>query len=714
MTPSAPPCPRCFAPLVPSESPGGLCPKCMIAVAMGEDGMIRSAYGTPVPAPPSIDELGPHFPGLEIIALVGRGGSGAVYRTIQRDLGRVIALKVLLLDPAHDPAFGERFAREARAMALLNHPNIASVHDAGKAGPYWFLTMEFVDGANLRQVLRQGRMSAADALDFTRQICAALEYAHGMGVVHRDIKPENVLVDETGSVKLVDFGLAKLVGGAPDAVSLTGASQAMGTWRYMAPEQLNRPREVDHRADIFSLGVVLYELLTGEVPQGRYAPLSSRAKVDRRLDDVVDRTLEQDPDRRYQEARGVGEDLDSIGRGSRAPLHAVPESRAAAPEPAAEPAAGPAPKAEVRAQRGCLAQSVLLILWLFVGFVVLSLLTYLFFGAVSIEPMVSVGGQNSPQQTSQPAGDLSANLTSEHRRLAAQILYRISPATTPHVEVRAVVDLVAVDYAAALRSATAMTRVQAPERTWLQIDIAGFPETIAALEGDLLEAVETHHGAEMREAAARNLAAQPPFPFGLVTRSFEYEHEPERVLRELGGREFRTKTEIRDALPVGVRRRFLSRTLRTMTVDAGVAALTPAKGPRTVHFMGVAQASRTRMRDLIVQASGVHEGSPHWSRVYTWKPTMVQEQQLRVARAQSRQFGLGTAMTRWFVDGATAPLDPQFIPDPTVRAPFRLFLHADGKGVVVPLPQGEIIEDPNDRVELHASYKEWIELLSDN
>jgi len=283
---------------------------------MGEDALIRGASGEPVPAPPAIEALAPHFPGLEILALIGRGGSGAVYRAIQRDLGRVVALKVLLLDPERDPSFGERFLREARAMARLTHPHIVAVHDAGRAGPYWFLVLELVEGPNLRQLIQSRDLAPRDALDVVRQISSALEYAHEMGVVHRDIKPENVLVGAGGRVKLADFGLAKLL--RPDAAdaTLTRSSQAMGTWHYMAPEQLRRPSEVDHRADIYSLGVVLYELLTGEVPVGRYEPPSRRARTDARLDAIVDRALEQDPARRYQEARGVREDVERVAAGA--------------------------------------------------------------------------------------------------------------------------------------------------------------------------------------------------------------------------------------------------------------------------------------------------------------------------------------------------------------------------------------------------------------
>ena len=696
-----PSCPRCFAPILPSESPGGLCPKCMIAVAMGEDGMIRSAFGSPVLAPPGIDELSPHFPGLEIFALVGRGGSGAVYRAIQKDLGRVIALKVLLLDPANDPAFGERFAREARAMAKLHHPNIASVHDAGRAGPYWFLTMEFVDGANLRQVLRQGQMSAADALDFTRQICAALEYAHGMGVVHRDIKPENVLVDESGAIKLVDFGLAKLVGANAEAISLTGASQAMGTWRYMAPEQLNRPREVDHRADIFSLGVVLYELLTGEVPQGRYAPLSSRAKVDRRLDDVVDRTLEQDPDRRYQQVSGVGEDLDSIGRGSSEPLQGAPSERSHVPGPEPEPeeAAGLSfrelkklKKMELEAQRGCFDRAFSFVFWAIISLFLFFAVTALLFGACSVEPepMISNGAVAvAPDDT--PVG-VSI--------VASQIRQRLSPEGRPHQEVETAIRQVAFSYVAAERQAITMTRIHAPDRSWLQIDFAAFPDEIARLQGFLLESVGRFHGVEARSLAEKRLAAQSPFPYGTRLRSFEYEKDPEVILRELGGREYRKKDEIRDVLPFDVRRRLLSRTLPSLRVGASVAR-GPKAGLRSARWMERSQASLDGLYSEIERASHELKASPHWARVIRWQPDDDDASEIKLE-----------SMRLQFADRMITPVMDRFLPGGLVREPFTLYLHADGKGVIVPFPAGEVTEDPNDRVELHPGDLAWIELIS--
>jgi serine/threonine protein kinase len=258
--------------------------------------------------------LAPHFPELEIIELLGQGGMGAVYKARQRKLDRLVALKILPPEWGGDPAFAERFAREARALARLNHPQVVSVHDFGEAGGHYFLIMEFVDGGSLRQFLAAGPLPPEQALAIVGQVCDALQYAHEQGVVHRDIKPENILLDRRGQVKIADFGLAKLLRRSRSEFTLTVAGQVMGTLDYMAPEQRTGPQTVDHRADIYSLGVVFYEILTGELPLGRFTPPSQKAPVDDRLDDVIFRALEREPDRRYQRISAVKADVESILR----------------------------------------------------------------------------------------------------------------------------------------------------------------------------------------------------------------------------------------------------------------------------------------------------------------------------------------------------------------------------------------------------------------
>jgi serine/threonine protein kinase len=266
--------------------------------------------------PPAPHELAAYFPHLTILELVGQGGMGAVYKARQTKLDRLVAVKLLPPEVARDSAFAERFMREARSMARLNHPHIVTVFDFGEAGGLFYFTMEFVDGKNLRQQLHSGEVTAQAALRIVSQVCDALGYAHDEGIVHRDVKPENILLDRKGRVKIADFGLAKLVGRSPAHLTLTGAREVMGTLHYMAPEQTEGSHQVDHRADLYSLGVVFYEMLTGELPLGRFAPPSHKAAVDARLDAVVLRALAREPEQRYQDAGEIKEEVDQIATGS--------------------------------------------------------------------------------------------------------------------------------------------------------------------------------------------------------------------------------------------------------------------------------------------------------------------------------------------------------------------------------------------------------------
>ena len=299
-------CPQCGAPLA-AGALAGLCPACLLKAGAETE----NPGGGPRFEPPPVDKIKHLFPQLEILGLLGRGGMGAVYQARQPALDRLVALKVLPVE-AGGKGFAERFHREARALARLSHPNIVTVHDFGQADGLFFFIMEFVDGLNLRQLEQAGKLSPREALQIVPQICEALQYAHDQGVVHRDIKPENILIDKRGKVKIADFGIAKIVGRVPDQPALTETQGAMGTPHYMAPEQVERPQSVDHRADIFSLGVVFYEMLTGELPLGRFAPPSRKVQVDVRLDEVVLRALEKEPDLRYQQVRQVKTDVETI------------------------------------------------------------------------------------------------------------------------------------------------------------------------------------------------------------------------------------------------------------------------------------------------------------------------------------------------------------------------------------------------------------------
>ncbi len=318
---SKPVCPQCGTPL-PSDAPAGFCPRCLMAVNMAtqtvlsdEEAASQSAPKVPPPAP---EDIAKYFPQLEIIECLGRGGMGVVYKARQPRLNRLVALKILAPEKEKDPAFAGRFEKEAQALARLNHPNIVTIYDFGQAGGMYYLLMEFVDGVTLRQLLHGDRIGTRDALAIVPQICDALQFAHDQGIVHRDIKPENILMDRRGRVKVADFGLAKIVAAVCDRRTLssqemsgsevsatadfTEAGKIMGTPQYMSPEQIKAPGEVDHRADIYALGVVFYQMLTGELPGKRIEPPSKKVHIDVRLDEVVLRALEKNPELRYQQA----------------------------------------------------------------------------------------------------------------------------------------------------------------------------------------------------------------------------------------------------------------------------------------------------------------------------------------------------------------------------------------------------------------------------
>jgi len=341
-------CQQCGGELRP-DAPEGLCPRCLLARGVHDTVTASpSEAGGLTPGsvwltPPEPAEVGEHFPQLEVLELIGFGGMGVVYKARQGGLDRLVALKVLPPAVGSEAAFAERFTREARSLARLNHPNIVTIYDFGQAGELYYFLMEYVDGASLRQMEVARRLSPTQALAIVPQICDALQYAHEEGIVHRDIKPENILLDRKGRVKIADFGLAKLLARSAGDYTLTRPRQMMGTPHYMAPEQMERPADVDHRADIYSLGVVFYEMLTGELPLGRFAAPSEKAPLDVRLDEVVLHSLEKEPDRRYQRVSEVKTDVESIGS-----TPAPPPLRAAPPSPP-PPAVRPAVDREVEA-----------------------------------------------------------------------------------------------------------------------------------------------------------------------------------------------------------------------------------------------------------------------------------------------------------------------------------------------------------------------------
>jgi hypothetical protein len=240
---------------------------------------------------------------------------GEVHQAVQLSLGRTVAVKLLSPELAQDESFVARFEKEGAALAALRHPNIVSIVDKGKNQATYYLVMEFVDGPSMREVMRSPLLDFGKSLRMMMEICRAIEYAHGRGIIHRDLKPENILFDEQagGIAKVTDFGLAGFDEKSGQQRNLTQTNVAMGTASYMAPEQQVDAKTADHRADIYSLGVILYELLVGDVPMGNFDPPSvKKPQLDSRLDAIVARCLKTSASERYQSVAEMMADLDPM------------------------------------------------------------------------------------------------------------------------------------------------------------------------------------------------------------------------------------------------------------------------------------------------------------------------------------------------------------------------------------------------------------------
>ncbi len=282
-------------------------------------GLLDCALGTSLSqsaakpwVPPTPEHLAVLLPQYRIEHLIGRGGMGAVYKGTQITLNRPVAIKILPAELARNEEFVGRFHREAQLLASLSHQSIVTIFEFGQTteGNLYFV-MEHVDGTDLHQLLQQSRMDPAQALRLTIQVCEAMQYAHDMGVIHRDIKPANVLITRDGRAKLADFGLAAKPAipaetplpesdDSPESPGFIRPGSCMGTPGYAAPEVYEG--KADARSDIYALGIMLYEMLTGAPPQQAYAPPSTSAGVDPRIDGVVVKALEADPSARFQKA----------------------------------------------------------------------------------------------------------------------------------------------------------------------------------------------------------------------------------------------------------------------------------------------------------------------------------------------------------------------------------------------------------------------------
>jgi serine/threonine protein kinase len=266
--------------------------------------------------PPTAEELGKLLPEYDIVKMLGRGGMGAVYMGRQISLDRPVAIKILsnTLDAA-DASFAERFKNEARAMGKLNHPGIVTVYAFGEtAGGLLYIVMEYVEGTDVaRMIAKSGRLHTDHAMAITAHVCDALAYAHERGIIHLDIKPANIMVGYDGNVKVADFGLAKVHGKSGETLGLTQSGMAMGTLHYMAPEALMLGSAVDHRADIYAVGVMLYQMLTGKVPHGMFElPSLQVPGLDPRYDEIIAKAMREDRERRFQQITELRRDLDGI------------------------------------------------------------------------------------------------------------------------------------------------------------------------------------------------------------------------------------------------------------------------------------------------------------------------------------------------------------------------------------------------------------------
>lgn len=259
--------------------------------------------------PPSPEELAAMLPQYDISYLIAAGGMGAVYAGAQRALDRPVAIKVLPPEAARDGESIDRFRTEAKAMARLTHPNIPAVYDFDVSQGYCYLVMEYIDGWNVHQLITQRELTPDLTYSLLSQVCDALQFAHQRGIVHGDIKPSNLLVTQEGVVKLADFGLAQLIDNTNRAAE---QFTPMGTPEYAAPELWQPGVVMDHRADLYSLGCVFYEMLTGSPPQGQFQLPSAALKLDPRVDIIIARCMQQSPSLRYQSALEIKKAIDAI------------------------------------------------------------------------------------------------------------------------------------------------------------------------------------------------------------------------------------------------------------------------------------------------------------------------------------------------------------------------------------------------------------------
>jgi len=311
-------------------------------------------------------EIGSRVGDYEIVSALGAGGMGKVFKVRNVISDRVEAMKVLLPDLEHDPDLADRFIREIKVQASLQHPNIAALHTALRVDNQLLMLMELVEGVTLDQRLQQGPLALRDAVDYISQVLSALAYAHEHGVIHRDIKPANMMLTPNGTVKLMDFGIAK--GAADRKLTMTGTT--MGSLYYMSPEQIKGMATVDARSDLYSVGVSLYELVTGKKPfdgDSQFAimaahlektpvpPITLDSRLPQLLNDAILISIGKEPEQRFQSAKAFSAALNSVKDSLGVPAAAAAAATITAPMPVPrtpEVQAPPAPAADVAPKAG--------------------------------------------------------------------------------------------------------------------------------------------------------------------------------------------------------------------------------------------------------------------------------------------------------------------------------------------------------------------------
>lgn len=317
-------CPRCHHHLTSHDAKLARCPACGIVLDVANDETEDARPALPVDRDLSGQVLG----GFAIGKWIGAGGMGIVYEAEDVETGEAVALKVLAPYLGVQPDFVERFRREAQALKQLRHPNVVAFREDGQADGRYYIAMELLRGCSLEDALAEGRLEPDESLRVATAVAEALQAAHSRGITHRDLKPANIILGDSDKiVKVVDFGIAQF--GLPD-MTLTRSDAILGTVNYMAPEQRSGARSVGHRADIFSLGVILYRCLTGELPVGSFEPPSHfvdswGSRKGRRVDATVLRMLQREPSKRQQNTGQVLAELKALRKPlrSRAPAYAA-------------------------------------------------------------------------------------------------------------------------------------------------------------------------------------------------------------------------------------------------------------------------------------------------------------------------------------------------------------------------------------------------------